>query len=98
MLITLWKYNLQYLLESERTYEVALINASSSSKKVKFTIAGFDGNTQMYEYVALSCKQVLILPIKDLSGPSQLIIKSKMIMARPIVFCFNKDKMDVFHG
>lgn len=92
------KYNLQYLLESERTYEVALINASSNSKKVEFKIVGFDGSTQMHEYVALSRKQVLILPIKNLSGPSQLIIKSKMIMARPIVFCFNKDKIDVFHG
>jgi hypothetical protein len=92
------QYNLQYLLMPDKNYEVALINASSTNKKIKFKIVEFDNNFQIKETITLKSKQVFVLPIQNLSNPSRLIIESKMIMARPVVFCFGDNKMDVFHG
>ena len=92
------QYNLQYLLMPDKKYELALINASSTNKKIKFKILEFDSSIQIQEIITIKSKQVFVLPIKDLSNPSRLIIESKMIMARPVVFCFSDNNMDVFHG
>jgi hypothetical protein len=92
------QYNLQYLLETNKAYEIALINASSKNKKIKFKIVGVDNSDQTKENIILKPKQVFVFPIKDLSSPSRLIIESKMIMARPVVFCFGDNNMDIFHG
>jgi hypothetical protein len=91
-------YNLQYLLMPDKKYEIALINASSINKNIKFKIVEFNNSVQIKESITLQPKQVFVLPIKDLSNPSRLIVESKMIMARPVVFCFGDDNMDVFHG
>jgi hypothetical protein len=52
----------------------------------------------MEKCITLKPKQVFILPIKDIPNPSQLIIKNKIIMARPVIFCFDNDKIGAFHG
>ena len=92
------QYNLQYLLEMGKAYEIALVNASSKNKKVEFKVVDFNDSVLMEKCITLKPKQVFILPIKDISNPSHLIIKNKIIMARPVVFSFDNDKMDVFHG
>ena len=92
------QYNLQYLLEMGKAYEIALVNASSKNKKVEFKVIDFNASIWMEKFINLKPKQVFILPIKDIPNPSHLIIKSKIIMARPVIFSFNNDKMDVFHG
>ena len=92
------QYNLQYLLEMGKAYEIALVNTSSKNKKVEFKVVDFNDSVLMEKCITLKPKQVFILPIKDVPNPGQLVIKSKIIMARPVVFCFDNDKMDVFHG
>ena len=92
------RYNLQYLIEPNKDYDIALVNASSSNKRVKFKIESFDGKAQIRKNVILKSKQAFVFSIKNLPSYGRLIIKSKMIMARPIVFCFDNDKIDVFHG
>jgi hypothetical protein len=92
------QYNLQYLLEMGKAYEIALVNASSKNKKIEFKVVDFNDSVLMEKCITLKPKQVFILPIKDIPNPSHLIIKNKIIMARPVVFSFDNDKMDVFHG
>jgi hypothetical protein len=92
------QYNLQYLLEMGKAYEIALVNASSKNKKVEFKVIDFNASIWMEKFINLKPKQVFILPIKDIPNPSHLIIKNKIIMARPVVFSFDNNKMDVFHG
>ena len=92
------KYNLQYLLNLNKGYEIALVNTSSSNKKVKLEIVSFSGKVQMTESVILKSKQIFLLPVNNLLTLSRLIIQSKMIMARPVLFSFHGDEMDVFHG
>jgi hypothetical protein len=92
------QYNLQYLLEVGKAYEIALVNASSKNKKVELKVIDFNDSIWMEKSIILKPKQLFILPVKDIPNPCQLIIKSKIIMARPIIFCFDNNKMDVFHG
>jgi len=92
------RYNLQYLLEPNKYYEIALVNASLSKKIVELNVVSFDGEALTRERIALKSGQVFILTIKSLPSYSRLIVRSKMIMARPTVFCFNNYKIDVFHG
>ena len=92
------KYNLQYLLNPNKSYEIALVNTSSSNKKVKFNIVSFSGKIQMTESVVLKSKQIFLLSVKNLLTLSRLSIQSKMIMARPVLFSFHGDEMDVLHG
>ena len=92
------KYNLQYLLNPKRSYEMALVNISPSNKKVKFEISSFVGDIHIEKNVILKSKQVIVLPVKNFKKYSRLIIQSKIVMARPIVFCFDEDKIDVLHG
>jgi hypothetical protein len=92
------QYNLQCLLEANKSYEVALVNASPSNKKVMFEVVSFSGKTQIKKNVILNPMQAFVLPITNLPSHSRLIIESKMIMARPIVFCYNKNRLNVFHG
>jgi len=91
-------YRLQYLMEMEKTYEIALINSSPSTKKVKFIIMGNDNKILFKKNAILGSKQVYLFPIMDLLEPSRLIIESKMVMARPVIFCFSAGAVDVFHG
>lgn len=92
------QYNLQYLLEMDKTYEIALVNSSKKNKKVEFKVINFIDSIWMEKCITIQPKQVFILTIENIPNPKYLIIKSKIIMARPVVFSFDKDKMDVFHG
>jgi len=91
-------YNLQYLLETNKDYEIFLINANLKSKKINFTIVGFDNSIRMNENIIIKSKQVFLLPIKNLSSPSRLIIESKIVMARPVIYSFQGNDVNVFHG
>jgi hypothetical protein len=75
-----------------------LVNASLSKKIVEFNVVSFGGKVHTRERIVLKSRQVFVLPIKNLPSNSRLIVRSKMIMARPAVFCFDNDKIDVFHG
>jgi hypothetical protein len=92
------KYNLQYLFSPNECYEIALVNASSSNKRVEFKIVNFSKQVQRKKSVVIKSKQVFLLTFKNLPVHSRLIVKSKMIMARPVVFCFDNDKINIFHG
>jgi len=92
------RYNLQYLLKPNKDYEIALVNASLPKKIVEFNVVSFSGKAHIRERIVLKSRQVFVLPIKNLPSDSRLIIRSKMIMARPAIFCFDNNKVDVFHG
>ena len=92
------EYYLQYVLEINKNYEFFLINPNSKSKKITFKIIGFNNIIQIKKNLTLEPRQLYSLPVKELSSPSRLVIKSKMIMARPLVFSFENDNFDVFHG
>ena len=96
------QFSLQYLLRAEVSHEMGFVNTSSTDKKIAFKVIEVSENTDkvilMTEKSILKPGACLILPIGKLGKLGRLIVTSKMIMARPVVFCLFNEKMDVFHG
>ncbi len=92
-------YNLQYLLLPKVNYDIALVNTSANSKKVIFQIVSTSTKKILTtKQTTINSRATFIFTIKQITASSRLIISSKMIMARPVIFVNNNDKIDVFHG
>jgi hypothetical protein len=91
------KYNLQYSLNSVKLYEIALVNITNKIKKVSFLVLDINHNKLIKETFYIESKGSFVYKIQN-SKASRLIIISRLIMARPVVFEINKNNLNVFHG
>jgi hypothetical protein len=93
------KYNLQYVFTTDCNYEMALVNASNKTQNVVFEIISTKSQQVLEtQYGCINEKSVLIFPISQPLEEVRIVIISKMIMARPMIFRFENDRMDVLHG
>lgn len=91
------KYQLQYDL-SKYNYDLALVNPTNCKQDV--IISFFQTNDS--ELIStqsgrLRPREVSVFSVKGISG-QRAVITSNLVMARPVVFKFNKKHMSVFHG
>jgi hypothetical protein len=94
------EYRLQYMLAAENAYEIGVVNTSASIQKISCVIiADADGKTLHTETKMVPSKGAQVFPVQ-LAQPqaARVVIRSRLVMARPLVFCFRDQKMDVFHG
>lgn len=93
-------YNLQYELDSKVDYEFGLVNPTSRSLTFDCQLLSLrDGKITSAEKLEISSGGVSIGKVKaDKLGSKRLVIHSKLVMARPLVFRFQNFKLDVFHG
>ena len=92
------QYHLQHMLESNFTYELFLVNPSSSNQTA--TIIEISDN--------LSKKTRAIIPaggmykflkcVDKKKSNCNIIIETKLYLARPVVFKIMSSSFDVFHG
>ena len=103
LLGTSWKnqlsYNLQHELTGPAIYELALVNPTRINQKVEFIIKNPSKGTEMKELAQIGSRASVIkqVPVED-GEKLQLAIRSKLYMARPVVFRLQGHSMDVFHG
>lgn len=91
------QYKLQYEFYLD-DYEIVLVNSTGSERKVLLKIINTENSQLFKTYSAkLKPREIHIFPVKD-ANSKKAIITSRMIMARPLLFCFNKQSMRVFHG
>ena len=94
------KYNLQYLFKANRTYEIFLTNPTRGKRYV--TINFFDmktGNREKVENFLLPKRGVIGCEFNVPAGKNwRVIIESRLVMARPVVFQLFDGYADVFHG
>lgn len=103
LLGTSWKKNLLYKLQHELTgpaiYEFALVNPTKSHQKVEFVIKNPLDGTEINELAHIGSRASVIKQVQVKAGERlQLAIRSKLYMARPVVFRLQTSSMDVFHG
>jgi len=92
-------YNLQYQLLPDCEYDIALTNPCLNLQKVIIKILSFNNGRVIETFrVEINPKAVIVHALKDISEPCRISIESKIIMARPVVFIYKGDSMDVFHG
>lgn len=94
------EYHLQHKIEPGIVYEFGLVNPCSQRQKClcKLISASSEREVGLSEIeLDPGGTQLFSMQVKDSSG-ARLIILSRMIMARPIVFRIDDHKVDVFHG
>lgn len=94
------KYNLQYLFKANCTYEIFLTNPTRGKRFVNIIYCDVEtGNREKVESYLLPKRGVIgceftVPPKKGW----RVIIESRLVMARPVVFQLFESYADVFHG
>lgn len=94
------KYNLQYKFSNDAVHEIALVNPTNKQKKITFQVVSFEkGKVVDSKLIQLKPAACEIFKIKtgELDGV-RLIIKSRLVMARPLIFSTKNFNLNVFHG
>lgn len=90
-------YRLQVLIEPEATYELSFVNPSKKVQRLKITQEG-PGLREMRTLRLLPRQSALVDLGKWRPGNAIVSIRSRLPMARPLVFFRQGDAFDVFHG
>jgi hypothetical protein len=94
------EYRLQYEFNEGSTYEIALVNPSSTKQNIRLELVsistGYPVSCENFKLNAGATKIVLL----RFSGHGRVraLIKSRLVMARPVIFNFFNQQLDVFHG
>lgn len=94
------KYSLQHELKDAVTYELGLVNPSGVAQRCTFKLISLLNAKATVVQVAIVPPggiELVVLPV-DKIGSTRLIIESRLVMARPVVFRIENLKLDVFHG
>ena len=93
------EYCLQYQFLPNFEYDIVLTNPCLKVQNVTLKILSFTGNKVInILQESIKPKGSFVYHIKNLSTHSRMIVHSKMIMARPVIFATKGNNMDVFHG
>ena len=94
------KFQLQYVNEGAGFTELFLVNPTRDPKQIDFEFFTPHG-MRVGDLVSINISPGGIQGMSrqiDSKGPVYAVIRSKLVMARPLVFTFDNAKMDVFHG
>jgi hypothetical protein len=94
------EFRLQHELLGPALYEVGVVNSSSKVQHLSCQILSSQSGEILDIYKAVMLPRgIHIFQVKiEQSATARIIIKSYLVMARPLVFRINNQKMDVFHG
>lgn len=94
------EYHLQHKIEPGVFYEFGLVNPSTKRQNCLCRLISTSSNREVgltELEIDPGGAQLFSMQVKD-SSAVRLIIRSRMIMARPVVFRIHNHTMDVFHG
>jgi hypothetical protein len=94
------QYRLQYLLGDSRTSKIVLVNTYRRKLKFNFSIINANNNIEINtKKIDIPAGGVGTYDIPSgINEKIYLIIKSKLIMARPVVIDYPTQGVNVFHG
>lgn len=94
------EYRLQHELLGPALYEVGIVNPSTRDQRFSCQVLSTRSGEIMGEQEAqLKPQGCHLFPIQvDQSLPVRIVISSYLVMARPLIFRIQDQKMDVFHG
>jgi hypothetical protein len=91
-------FNLQYNLTATAHYDLALVNPTQKSQKITLSLISSSGTESHSHIIKLSPRASYIFNLPPRNESFRAVIKSKLVMARPLVFKVSKNMADVFHG
>lgn len=98
--VLLREYCLQHEMTGPALYELALVNPTTAAQRCVFQlVSARSGKILDSKQTLLKPGGANLLPFQVYeSEPARVIIKSNLVMARPLVFRIQNLKLDVFHG
>ena len=92
-------YNLQYQFVPGKKYKIVLTNPCKKTKKISIKkISLISGKKIRGIEFEINSRAIFFYDMEDEKEPFRISIESRMVMARPIIFSFKEENMDVFHG
>lgn len=94
------EYRLQHEMRGRVRYELGLVNPTGGEQRCTIEFLSAQHDTVMeIRHVVVGSKGVALIPYEVNEGRSaRVVIKSPLIMARPLVFRIQDQSLDVFHG
>jgi len=93
------EFRLQHELRPGFEYEIGVVNASGKTQTIHCDVlAVVDGRRIETLSVKLPSGGVHAFPVKPHGTSQRIVIRSRLVMARPLVFSFKDDKLAVLHG
>lgn len=94
------EYRLQHMLLGPAFYEMAIVNCTARQQRVACKLLSMhSGGPADVQVAKISPRGAHVFPLKVGPGQSgRVVIKSRLVMARPVVYRIQKQSMDVFHG
>ena len=92
------EYRLQHTLDQNKEYELFFVNPSLKKQAIEFHEQRGEEELKTQMILPSGGMGKYVKPIREYKSNSRLIIKSKLPLARPVVFKYMETSFDVFHG
>jgi len=92
------EYRLQHTLDDNKKYELFFVNPSLKKQVIYFHEQRGAEELKTQLIIPSGGMGKYVKPVRELQSSSRLIIKSKLPLARPVVFKHMETSFDVFHG
>ncbi len=91
-------YHLQHSLASNSVYELGIVNPTAQAQRVACRTLHADGKLCTLQSVDLAPMGSHLFTVTPAHAPQRIVMRSRLVMARPLVFRIQNQRMDVFHG
>ena len=92
------EYNLQHSLASNSAYELGIVNPTTRAQRIECRTLYADGKLCFSKSVDLAPMGSHLFKVTPKHAQQRIVMRSRLVMARPLVFRIHNQKMDVFHG
>lgn len=92
------EFNLQHAIGIRGRYELGVVNPTPKRQKIVCRTLSVFGELQSSQTADLPPGGSHLFHVTSEHAQQQIVIRSRLIMARPLVFHIQNQTMDVFHG
>ena len=96
--VRLREYNLQHVLEKQGRYELGIVNPTLKMQRIVCRTLSASGKMMGSQTTTLPPCGSHLFEVSPEHVQQRIVISSRLVMARPLVFCIHNQTMDVFHG
>lgn len=92
------EYNLQHALKKQGRYELGIVNPTLKTQRIVCRSLSASGKLMDSQTATLPPRGSHLFEVSPEHVQQRIVISSRLVMARPLVFCIHNQTMDVFHG
>jgi len=92
------EFNLQHSLDTHSCYELGIVNPTLNKQRIVCRTLSVSGKLIGSQTATLPPRGSHFFVVSPVHVQQRIVISSRLVMARPLVFCNHNQTMDVFHG